>query len=98
MPTGELLSAAQCSRLTALAEMDARGLAHHRTLSDADLTAVSIRRGAANRLGFTVQICLLRFPGRPLRAGEAVPRNVIEFVASQVGADPGVSTDLGELL
>jgi TnpA family transposase len=68
--------------------MDERELARHHTLSEADLAAVSVRRGAANRLGFAVQLCLLRYPRRPLKPGEGVPRPIVEFVASQVGADP----------
>jgi hypothetical protein len=88
VPTREMLSDAQRARFAALPEMDGRELVRHHTLSEADLAAASIRRGAANRLGFAVQLCLLRYPGRPLRQGEAVPRNIVEFVASQVGADP----------
>lgn len=93
MPTHELLSEAQRVRFGAIPDMAARELARHHTLSEADLTAVSIRRGAANRLGFAVQLCLLRYPGRPLRSGELVPRNVIEFVTSQIGADPDAFYD-----
>lgn len=88
MPTRELLSDVQRARLGEIPEMDVRQLARYYTLSEADLKAVSIRRGTANRLGFAVQLCLLRYPGRPLRASEILPRNVIEFVASQVGANP----------
>lgn len=88
MATRELLSSAQRNRLAALPEMDERELARHHTLSEADLAAISVRRGAANRLGFAVQLCLLRYPGRPLRAGEVVTRPSVEFVASQVGVDP----------
>ncbi|MDP9458580.1 MAG: DUF4158 domain-containing protein [Actinomycetota bacterium] len=88
MPTREILSDAQRARYAALPEMDVRELVRHYTLSEADLTAVSIRRGAANRLGFAVQLCLLRYPGRPLRSDEVLPRPVVEFVTSQVGADP----------
>ena len=88
MPTREMLSDAQRARFSALPKMDERELVRHHTLSDADLTAISSRRGAANRLGFAVQLCLLRYPGRPLRQGENVPRPIVEFVASQVGADP----------
>ena len=68
--------------------MDARELARYYTLSEADLTAIGIRRGAANRLGFAIQLCLLRYPGRPLQVDQVIHRNIIEFVASQVGADP----------
>ena len=93
MPTRELLSESQRARLTALPEMGPRELARHHTLSEADLAAVSVRRGAANRLGFAVQLCLLRYPGRPLRAGEVVPRSIVGFVASQVGAAPDAFAD-----
>ena len=89
MPTRQLLSDAQRGRLSALPEMDARELARHHTLSEAvGLAAVGVRRGEANRLGFAVQLCLLRYPGRPLRAEEAVSQPQAEFVASQVGVDP----------
>lgn len=93
MATHELLTDAQRARFKAIPEMDPRELARHHTLSEADLTAVSIRCGAANRLGFAVQLCLLRYPGRPLRSGEVVSRNVLEFIASQVGADPDAFDD-----
>ena len=52
MPTRELLSEAQRARLSAMPEMGQRGLVCYHTLSEADLAAASIRRGAANRLGF----------------------------------------------
>ncbi len=88
MATRELLSDAQRIRFEAIPEMDGRELARHHTFSEADLTAVSIRRRTANRLGFAVQLRLLRYPGRPLHSSEIVPRYVVEFIATQVCADP----------
>ena len=93
MPTRSLLSKAQRERLSGIHETDGRGMVRHYTLFEADLEAVSVRRGAANRLGFALQLCLLRYPGRPLRAGEVVPRPIVEFVASQVGTDPDAFDD-----
>ncbi len=93
MPTRGLLSEGQRARFLMLPDMDGRELVRHHTLSEAELTAVSVRRGAANRLGFAIQLCLLRYPGRPLRAGEAVPRPIVEFVASQIGAYPDAFGD-----
>ncbi len=93
MPTRGLLSEGERARFLMLPDMDGRELVRHHTLSGADLTAVSVRRGVANRLGFAVQLCLLRYPGRPLRAGEAVPRPIVEFAASQIGADPDAFAD-----
>lgn len=93
MPSRELLSEAQRTRLSTIPEMEERELVRYHTLSESDLAAISIRRGATNRLGFAVQMCLLRYPGRPLRRGEVVPRPIVEFAASQVGADPNALAD-----
>lgn len=38
-------------------------LIRHYTFSDTDLSIIRQRRGSANRLGFAVQLCYLRFPG-----------------------------------
>lgn len=48
------------------------------------------RRRSHNRLGFAVQLALIRDLGRPLRSGEAVPAAVLETVADQLGIDPVV--------
>jgi TnpA family transposase len=45
---------------------DPDDLARHYTLTRSDQELVSHRRGAANRLGFAVQLALLRHPGRAL--------------------------------
>lgn len=42
LPTRELLTGAQRTRLETIPEMDRRELARHHTLSDVDLTAVSV--------------------------------------------------------
>jgi TnpA family transposase len=43
--------------------------ARHYTFTETDLSLIRQRRGDANRLGFAVQLCLLRFPGRGLETG-----------------------------
>lgn len=48
-------------------------------------------RGDANRIGFAVQLCLLRYPGQGLMlkdAVEEVPAGFLHWVGSQVGIDP----------
>ena len=50
-------------------------------LSADDIRRINERRREHNRLGFAVQLCLLRYPGWPLRAGEKPPSNLLEFVA-----------------
>ena len=57
-------------------------------LSPDDIRCINERRREHNRLGFAVQLCLLRYPGWPLKAGEQPPSNLLEFVAQQIDADP----------
>lgn len=41
-----------------------------------------------NRLGFAIQLCLMRYPGRVLGAEETPPRAMLKYVADQIGAAP----------
>jgi TnpA family transposase len=66
---------------------DQAELAKHYLLSDDDLELVQARRREENRLGFAVQLCLTRYPGRLLRVNEQPPRLLLAFIADQVGAD-----------
>ena len=68
--------------------LDERDLARYHTLSDGDLAVTGKRRRPDTRIGFSVQLCYLRFPGRPLRAGETPPGNMLEYVAAQLGEAP----------
>lgn len=60
-------------------------LAAHYTLSDADMSLIRQRRGDANRLGFAVQLCLLRHPGIGLADDTDVPPELIAWLASSLG-------------
>ena len=68
-------------------------LIRHYTLSPADLAVIARRRRPHNRLGFALQLCALRYPGRLLRPGEVVPRDVLVFVADQLDLPPDVLAD-----
>jgi hypothetical protein len=50
-----------------------------------DLTLVRTKRRAANRLGFAVQLCVLRHPGRVLDPAELPPEPMLAFVGQQLG-------------
>jgi TnpA family transposase len=65
-----------------------RELARHCTLTPADLAAIRRCRGDHNRLGHALMLCFLRFPGRPLRAGERPPAPLLAFVAAQIDVLP----------
>ncbi len=54
------------------------------TLSDADLAQIPTTASAANRLGFALQIVLLKFLGFHLSELESLPAIVINYMASQI--------------
>jgi Domain of unknown function (DUF4158) len=84
MPRRRSLTGAQLETLLAL-PADEAGLTRHWTLGDDDLAVVERRRGDHNRLGFTLQLCAFRYPGRLLRPREAIPAVALRFVAAQIG-------------
>lgn len=73
MPRRTVLSTSQRASFEAL-PVEPVELARHYTLGEADLTLIRKRRRASNRIGFAVQLCLSRYPGRTLRAGPVLSR------------------------
>lgn len=86
MPRRRVLTDAQLERLLALPTAEAE-LVRHYTLSRADLAAIDRRRRGHNRLGFALQLCAFRYPGRLLRPAEAIPEETLRFVGEQIGVD-----------
>jgi TnpA family transposase len=84
-----LLSNEQRARLFAV-PVDHAEMAKHYVLSADDLTLVRAKRRSVNRLGFAVQLCLLRYPGLGMGPAEQLPEAMITFVA--VSSACGVST------
>jgi TnpA family transposase len=82
-----VLTERQRSVLFALAT-DEQGLLRHYTLADDDLAHIQSRRRPRNRFGFALQLCAFRYPGRLLNSGEVIPKEVVEFLAAQLGARP----------
>jgi hypothetical protein len=62
MPRRVVLSSLDKEGLLALPE-NQDDLIRYYTFNESDLALIRQRRGDANRLGFAVQLCLLRFPG-----------------------------------
>ncbi len=83
MPRRHALTEAQLDSLLALPAAEA-DLIRHWTLLPADLPAIERRRGEHNQLGYALQLCAFRYPGRLLRPGEAIPEAVLHFVAGQL--------------
>src|SRR3954471_13845258 len=94
MPRRRVLTEAQLENLLALPTTEAE-LVRYWTLDDEDLAIIGRRRRAHNRLGFALQLCALRYPGRVLCAGEVLSDAALSFVAEQIGTEPDVLADYG---
>ncbi len=95
MPRRSILSASERDTLLAL-PYSQDDLIRYYTFNESDLSLIRQRRGDANRLGFAVQLCLLRYPGYALASDSLLPDPVIEWVARQVQAAPDSWAKYGE--
>ena len=87
MPRQEILSPAQHAQLLML-PTDARQIAECYTFSPADLDLIAQCRGDQNRMGFAIQLCFLRYPGRAWTPEESIPVPMLGYVAGQLGVTP----------
>jgi TnpA family transposase len=83
MPRRRALTELQLEGLLALPSAEG-DLIRHWTLGLADLIIVERRRGEHNQLGYALQLCAFRHPGRLLRPAEAIPEASLRFVADQL--------------
>ena len=88
MPRRRALTESQRESLLALPAIEA-SLIRHWTLIPTDQPAIERRRGGHSQLGYALQLCAFRYPGRLLRPGEAIPETALHFVAGQLR----ISTD-----
>jgi TnpA family transposase len=63
-------------------------MARHYLLGPEGLELVRSKCRTVNRLGFAVQLCLLRHPGQGLGPGEHPPAPMLACVAGQLGVPP----------
>jgi TnpA family transposase len=68
---------------------DEASLIRHYTLSPQDRLQAEVRRRSHNQLGYAVQLCLMRYPGRILEVDESPPAAMVAYVAEQLEVDPG---------
>jgi len=64
-------------------------------LSPEDMQEARTCRGAANRLGFSLNLLLLRLLHCPFPASEIVPSRIVQFVAMQLNVHPEVLAEYG---
>lgn len=79
-----ILTERQRAALFDLPTSEAEMLRHY-TLADDDLDHIRERRRPENRIGFALQLCALRYPGRLLSNGEVIPDKVLRFIGAQLG-------------
>ena len=87
MPRQEILSPAQHAQLLTL-PTDLRQIADRYTFTQADLDLIAECRGDQNRMGFAIQLCFLRYPGRAWTPEESIPVRMLGYVADQLRVTP----------
>ena len=87
MPRRSVLTARQRASLFDL-PTDEPSLLQHYTLSDEDIALIRTRRRPENQIGFALQLCAFRYPGRLLKPGEVIPDEMARFLAAQLGLRP----------
>ncbi len=87
MPRRTILSDAELAGLIALPDTEAESIRCY-TFSDADLAIIAQHRGPADRLGFAVQLCCMRYPGIVLAADDPPPPTLLRLVAAQLKLSP----------
>ena len=95
MPRRSILSAAERESLLALPDTK-EDLIRYYTFSDTDLSIIRQRRGPANRLGFAVQLCYMRYPGVMLALDEEPFAPVLRQVATQLKVPLEAWADYGQ--
>jgi hypothetical protein len=71
-------------------------LGAHYTLLEQDLEVIRQRRKDANRIGYAVQLCVLRHTGWPLSEIQEVPYRVLHFAAGRLTRDWNEQTSRSE--
>ncbi|MES5865971.1 Tn3 family transposase [Bacillus cereus group sp. RP32] len=83
----ELLTPVQREELLRISVETEHELALHYTFSTEDLEIINQHRRDHNRLGFAVQLCILRYPGCTVTNMPAISEGLLKFVAKQIGVD-----------
>jgi TnpA family transposase len=77
-------------------DLSDRDIARYYTFTEKERELINRRRRASNRLGFAVQLALLKFPGRTLMEVKEVPRAVLSAIAEQVDVPASAFSSYGE--
>lgn len=92
MPARISMTGPQRDALLALPDDEAIVVRYH-SMDPNDLAAINSARTPETRLGYALQLCCLRYPGRHLRRGELLPAVMLDHIAEQIGVDAEVIAD-----
>jgi hypothetical protein len=67
---------------------DEASMLNHYVLSEDDIFHINRKRGDHNRLGFALQLCAFRYPGKFIQSDEPLPEKLVAFVSAQLGINP----------
>jgi TnpA family transposase len=68
-------------------------LIQHYTLLPEEIELLEGKRGARNRLGLALQLCLLRYPGFGLAGDQVAPAELLRYLAEQLDVPAAVFAD-----
>lgn len=86
----ELLTPEQRKEILNLNNLSDYEFTSYYNLSDYDIEIINRHRRDHNRLGFALQLCILRNPGCTLTNVPEIPDNLIKYIANQINTDPEV--------
>lgn len=92
MPARVPMTEKQRAALLALPDTEEEVVRRH-DLDTSDLAVVAEARTPETRLGYALQLCCLRYPGRYLRRGEVLPAIMLDHIAEQVGVGADALAD-----
>jgi len=96
MGVKQLLSEAQRNELMDLSRLTEWDLVTFYTFSQHDLDLIFRHRRDYNRLGFAVQLALVRYPGWALSEYKDIPKSVINYIAQQLQLPPESFVDYAQ--
>ncbi len=95
MPRRSILSATERDNLLTLPDTKDE-LIRHYSFNESDLALIRQRRGHANRLGFAVQLCYMRYPGLMLGVDDKPFMPLLRTVAAQLKVPVESWNDYGQ--
>lgn len=71
-------------------------IAKYYTLSDADKEIINQRRRDYNKIGFAVQLCLLRYPGWSFTNIDQIPATILGYISMQIEVNSEILNEYGK--